>query len=156
MPTNPKPQGWHTVTPCIICDNAREVITFLRDGLGGTVKEVIDGPDGGVMHSEVLVGDSMVMVGSASAKYPPMPAMLYLYVDDVDAAHARAVEAGGVSYQEPADQLYGDRTAGVTDPGGNKWHLAVHVEDVSNEEIARRYEELGTQGADGAEMPEVG
>jgi len=88
------------------------------------------------MHSAVRIGDSMVEVGDTPAE--PMPANLHMYVDDVDAMYRRAMAAGGVSVREPSTTFYGDRSAGVKDPGGNSWWLACHVEDVSTEEIIRR------------------
>jgi PhnB protein len=73
--------------------------------------------------------------------------MIYLYVEDVDAVYKRAVQAGATSIKEPANQFYGDRSAGVTDPVGNYWGIATRVEDVSPEELARRSETFAKQSA---------
>ncbi len=97
-------------------------------------------PDGTVRHGEVRIGDSIVMVGEASAQHKPMPTTLYLYVTDTDATYRRAIQAGATSLTEPADQFYGDRNAGVEDPCGNQWWIATHVEDVAPEEMKRRSE----------------
>ena len=90
------------------------------------------------MHALVQIGDSMVMMGEAMEGFPPMPGSIYLYVSDTNAVYRRAVEAGGESMMEPADQFYGDRNAGIKDPSGNRWWIATHVKDVEPEEIARR------------------
>jgi len=94
------------------------------------------------MHAEVIVGDSYIMLGEANDKYPTSPAMLYLYVDDVDSTYAQAVKAGGKSLREPTTEFYGDRSSGVTDEFGNQWWIATHVEDVTPEEMQRRQEEF--------------
>jgi uncharacterized glyoxalase superfamily protein PhnB len=87
----------------------------------------------------------MVMMGEPGPEHPPMPAMLYLYVEDVDAVYRRALGAGAVSLMEPADMFYGDRNAGVKDQCGNQWWIATHKEDVSPEELARRAEQAMKQ-----------
>jgi uncharacterized glyoxalase superfamily protein PhnB len=96
-------------------------------------------PDGGVMHAEVKIGDSTVMMGEPMGDWKAKPCSLYLYVEDVDAVYRRAIQAGGTSVGGPKDQFYGDRTGGVIDPCGNYWGIATHVEDVSHEEMAKRF-----------------
>ena len=81
------------------------------------------------MHAEVRIGDSMVMLGGG-AGFPPMPAMLLLYVNDVDNVYQLALQAGATSLEAPANQAYGDRRAGVKDPFGNHWYMATHIKDV--------------------------
>ncbi|HEY5919270.1 MAG TPA: VOC family protein, partial [Chryseolinea sp.] len=100
--------------------------------------------DGGkIMHATVQIGDSLVMVADVMTGTEPMPAMLYLYVDDVDAVYRQAINVAGTSsLREPVDEFYGDRSAGVKDEWGNQWWLATHVEDVSDEEMERRKEEF--------------
>jgi uncharacterized glyoxalase superfamily protein PhnB len=95
-------------------------------------------PDGTIMHVEVRIGDSKVMMGEPTGQFQPMPAMLYVYVKDTDATYLSAMRAGATSLMEPADQFYGDRNAGVEDPCGNRWWIATHKEDVPAEEMARR------------------
>jgi uncharacterized glyoxalase superfamily protein PhnB len=97
-------------------------------------------PDGTIMHAEVRIGDSPVMMGEARGEHKPMPGSIYLYVDDTDATYRRALQAGATSLMEPADQFYGDRSASVVDPVGNHWFIATHIEDVPPEELARRAE----------------
>ena len=85
------------------------------------------GDDGSIMHAEVEIGDSLVMIGGASGEFSPTTAMLHLYVSDVDAWYKRAVEAGAESLRKPTDQHYGDRSAGLKDGWGNGWWLATHI-----------------------------
>ena len=96
------------------------------------------GADGAIRHGEVEIGDSRVMLADATNESPAVPAMLHLYVEDVDAVYRAALEAGAESVREPTDQFYGDRMAGVNDAFGNQWWIATHVEDVSAEEMERR------------------
>ena len=132
-----RPEGFHTANPYLVVKQANEVLEFLIRAFGAEeVGERFKSPDGKIMHSAVRIGDSMVEVGDTPAE--PMPANLHMYVDDVDAMYRRAMAAGGVSVREPSTTFYGDRSAGVKDPGGNSWWLACHVEDVSTEEIIRR------------------
>jgi uncharacterized glyoxalase superfamily protein PhnB len=149
MAVNPIPAGYHSVTPCLIISDPRQQIQFMRDAFGATIKEVSEGPGGMVMHATLWVGDTIVMLGPASGKYPPLLCMLYVYVTDVDATYASALAAGGSSLQAPADQFYGDRVSGVANPAGNQWWIATHIEDVTQEETARRFAAM--QGQHGAE-----
>lgn len=94
--------------------------------------------DGTIMHAEVRIGDSVVMMGESGGEFTPMPASIHLYVEDTDATYKRALRAGATSLREPADQFYGDRSAGVKDLAGNHWWIATHKEDVSPEELEKR------------------
>jgi PhnB protein len=104
-------------------------------------------PDGSIMHAEVKIGDSMVMMGEASEKWKAMPCAIYLYVNDADAAYKRALKAGATSTMEPSDQFYGDRQSGVKDPSDNTWWIATHKEDVSSDELKKRAQEFMKQQA---------
>jgi PhnB protein len=141
MAVNPVPEGYRTVTPYLVVDGATNVLDFVKQAFGAEEKFRMDGPDGKVGHAEVQIGDSIVMVGDAGAENPAMPAMIHLYVDDCDATYERALAAGATSEREPTDQFYGDRSAGVRDSAGNLWWIATHVEDVPEEEMAKRIEE---------------
>jgi len=147
MPPQPIPDGYHTVTPYLTCTPVSEVVDFLKRTFDATETVHMAGPDGRLMHAEVKVGDSMIMLGEPSAQWKPMPAALYLYVADCDATFKRALTAGGVSVAEPADQFYGDRHCGVRDAAGNLWWIATHKEDVSPAELKKRQEELGKKQA---------
>jgi PhnB protein len=138
MPVKPIPDGYHSVTPYLVVPGAAALIDYLVKAFGAKEIERMSGPDDSVRHAEVKIGDSIVMLGDASGPYPPIPSMLYLYVNDVDATYKTALAAGGTSLQQPANQFYGDRTAAVKDPGGNSWYIASHVEDVSHEEMKKR------------------
>ncbi|HWQ55492.1 MAG TPA: VOC family protein [Bryobacteraceae bacterium] len=138
MAVKPIPNDYHTVTPYLTVRGAAQVVEFLKEAFGAEERFRMNGSDGTVAHAEMRVGDSMVMVGEASEKWPPMPASLYVYVPDADSIYHRAIEAGAVSVMEPADQFYGDRHGGVRDSAGNVWWIATHKEDVSPEEIERR------------------
>src|SRR5262245_23888407 len=118
------PPGYHTITPYLVVQDVEAIMRFAAKAFDA--KEThppMRRPDGTIMHAEMQIGDSRFMMGGASDKYPAMPAMLYLYVPDVDAWYQSALGAGGVSIAEPADQFYGDRHAGVKDPSGNQWWL---------------------------------
>ena len=134
------PEGYRCVTPYLVNQGVDRVMKFLREAFGAVEKfPPMKRPDGTTMHAEMLLGDSTVMMGEASGEYPPMPACFYVYVEDVDGTYRRALRAGGVSATEPRDQFYGDRGAGVRDPGGNFWWIATHKEDVSDFEMERRF-----------------
>jgi PhnB protein len=138
MTVKPIPEGHNTVSPYVIVRGAAEVIDLLTQAFGATELFRMPTPDGAIGHAEVRIGDSVVMLADASAENPPMPCTVHVYVTDVDAAYRRALRAGAVSLREPADQFYGDRNAGVTDAGGNRWWISTHKEDLSPDEIARR------------------
>ncbi len=137
----PVPDGYHTVTPYLTVADAEVQIDFLKRAFGGEEKYRHTDAKGQVNHAEVRVGDSMVMIGQARGEWTPRQASFYLYVEDVDAAYKRAVAAGGKSLREPRNEAYGDRSGGVEDSQGNQWWVATHIEDVSAEEIQRRYQE---------------
>jgi PhnB protein len=141
MAVKPIPEGYRTVTPYLVVDGATNVLDFVKQAFGAEEKLRMDGPDGKIGHAEVQIGDSIVMMGDAGAENPAMPAMIHLYVDDCDATYQRALAAGAKSEREPTDQFYGDRSAGVRDSAGNLWWIATHVEDVPEEEMAKRIEE---------------
>jgi len=124
-------KGLNNVNAYLLPLRAEPVITFLKRAFGAQQLAKYASPDGVVHHAEIRVGDSVVEMGEPEGKYPPMPAMFYLYVPDCDAVYRRALVAGANSIQEPADQPYGDRTSGVTDPFGNAWYIATHIKDVT-------------------------
>jgi uncharacterized glyoxalase superfamily protein PhnB len=139
MTVKPIPDGFHTVTPYLLVSDAARLIEFVKQAFGAEEVHRSARPDGQVLHAQVRVGDSAVMMGTVSGEWQPMAGSLYLYVPDTDATYRRALQAGGTSVMEPADQFYGDRNAGVKDPLGNVWWIATHIEDVSPEEMARRH-----------------
>jgi PhnB protein len=134
----PIPEGHHTVTPYLVIPGVAKVIEFVKEAFGATEVSVSRRPDGTIMHAEVRIGDSIIMMGEAPTGGKNFPAMLHLYMEDVDGVYKRAIQAGAKSLREPADQFYGDRTGGVEDAFGNQWWIAAHVEDVAPEEMERR------------------
>ena len=140
MSVKPIPEGFHSVTPYLVVPGVARLIDFLKQAFEAQELHRTAQPDGTVMHAEVRIGDSVVMMGETMGERKPMPGCIYLYVNDTDAVYRRALQAGATSLMEPADRFYGDRNAGVQDPAGNQWWIATHQEDVSPEEMAKRVE----------------
>ena len=142
----PIPEGYHTLTPYLVVDGAEKIIRFMKDAFGAQpVFEPMMRPDGKVMHAEYRIGDSVVMISDSSERAQATSAMLHLYVPNVDAAYQKALKAGATSLMEPADMFYGDRSGGVKDAAGNRWHIGTHIEDVSPAELKRRATEFMKQ-----------
>ena len=129
MTSQPVREGFHTVTPYLVAQDANALIEFVKQAFGAEELMRDIGSAGGI-HAEVRIGDSMMMLGGGFAGSSwhgeSIPAMLYLYLPDVDAVYQRALQAGATSISEPADQPYGDRVAGVKDASGNTWYIAMH------------------------------
>jgi len=138
MTVKPVPEGYHTVTPYLVVDDAQKLIEFAKRAFDAKVGEEMKREDGTIMHAELHIGDSRIMLGQASEQHKAMPCALYLYVPDTDATYKKALAAGAVSTMEPANQFYGDRNAGVRDQNGITWWIGTHVEDVSPEELKKR------------------
>ena len=141
MPDNP-PEGYHTLTPQVVVEDAPALLRFVEKVFDASVLDVYE-VDGRIQHAEVMIGDSRLGLGSTNDEFGPFPFMTTVYVDDVDATYGRALDAGAQSLRPPADQFYGDRTAGVIDAHGIQWWITTHIEDVSPEEMQRRIEEMG-------------
>jgi PhnB protein len=152
MTVQAKPEGYHSVTPYLTVDNAAEAIRFYERAFGAS--EIMRLPMGDkIGHAEIRVGDSVVML---SDEWPDMDKLgpknrggatagLMIYLEDVDAAYQRAVDAGAQPEQQVTDQFWGDRSGSVKDPFGVTWMLATHIEDVSEEEMGRRMAEWSKQ-----------
>jgi PhnB protein len=148
MATTHVPRGYHTATPYLILDDAARAIDFYQRAFGATELDRYEAPGGKIGHAEIKVGDSVIMLAD---EYPDMgyrspraiggtPVSIMLYLDNVDASFARAVQAGAKVLRPVADQFYGDRVGTLEDPFGHVWTLATHVEDLSHGEIMRRGE----------------
>jgi PhnB protein len=146
MAVKPVPEGYHTVTPYLTVRNAPKVIEFLNQAFGARLShEAIKRPDGSIMHAQVIIGDSPVMIAEENEMAKATVSSLYVYVPDVDSVYQRAIKAGGITVMEPMDMFYGDRSGGVKDPSGNSWFLATHKEDVEPKELAKRAEAFNKQ-----------
>lgn len=123
-----KPEGYPTVSVYLVVEGAQRVIDFLKRVFDATELRRYDMPDGSIMHAEVRIDDSVIMIGDAGGEWPAFPSWLHIYVQDVDATYRRALEAGGVSVQIPQRREGDhDRRGGVKDPGGNTWWIATQV-----------------------------
>jgi uncharacterized glyoxalase superfamily protein PhnB len=122
-----KPQGYSSLSPYIMADGAQRVIDFLIQAFDGREMRRHDNADGSIMHAEVQIDDSIVMIADGGGDFPAFPIWLHIYVPDVDAAYQRALSAGGVSVQAPQQKDDPDRRAGVKDPAGNTWWIATQV-----------------------------
>jgi PhnB protein len=151
------PEGHHTVTPQLTLDNAVQAIEWYKKALGAQEVSRAVGPDGKILHAEIRIGDSPVMLndammGAKDAKaMGGSPASLWVYVEDCDALFNRAVAAGAQVPPGPmgqlADQFWGDRCGMFTDPHGYRWTIATHKEDLTREEMAQRQAEFMKQFA---------
>jgi PhnB protein len=122
----PLREGFHTVTPGLRVEGTHRMIDFLKRVFGGEEIFRAAEPGGPIHHAEVRIGDSIVEMGEPHGEFGPMPTSLHLYVNNVDSVYRLALDAGATSIEEPADQDYGDRVAGVKDPFGNNWYIATH------------------------------
>jgi PhnB protein len=140
------PEGYHTLTMSLTVEKADEAIEFYKRAFGATERVRMTAPDGSIGHAELEIGDSVIMVSDPfpqSTVRPPREvgattASAFMYVEDVDAAFKRAIDAGATSSMDVEDMFWGDRFGTVTDPFGHVWSIATHVEDVSPEEIEER------------------
>jgi PhnB protein len=156
MAVQPIPQGYHTATPYLIVKDAARALEFYKQAFGAVEMMRFADPGGKVGHAEIKVGDSVIMLAD---EFPDMgfrspqslggsPVGILLYVDNVDQRFNQALAAGATVSRPVKDQFYGDRSGTLTDPFGHVWTLATHVEDVSLEEVSRRFEsQMKQQGA---------
>ena len=146
------PEGFHTVTPQLTLDNAAQAIDWYKKGLGAEEVGRAVGPDGKIMHAELRIGNSRIMVNDAmmGSKGPKAvggsPMSLWIYVEDADSLFNRAVTAGGQVSDGPmgkvSDQFWGDRCGQFTDPAGYRWTIATRKEDLTPEEMKQRQDEF--------------
>lgn len=152
-----QPEGYHTLTPYFAVDNAAEAIEFYRQAFGAEERMRMPGPNGSVVHAELQIGDSVLMMGDENpdqgAPSPKTlggsPAGVMIYVEDVDATFERAVAAGAEVEAPPMDMFWGDRFGKLVDPFGHKWSLATHIEAVDKEEMAVRAAAFAAEMAGG-------
>jgi PhnB protein len=142
------PEGWHSVTAYISVKGAIDAIEFYKNAFGAKETGRLTMPDGSIGHAELEIGDSRIMIAEENEQWGNLspqtiggtPVSLCLYVEDVDAVFAKALQAGAKVTGEMVvkDQFYGDRTGGITDPFGHQWSIMTHIEDVSFEEMQTR------------------
>jgi PhnB protein len=151
----PIPDGYHTLTPYLYTRDASDAIEFYKKVFGAEELFRMPGPGGKIMHAELNIGNSRVMLAEED---PQMSALgplslggcsssIYVYVEDVDAVVQRAQAAGAKLTREVKDQFYGDRSGAFVDPAGYSWHVATHVEDVTPEEVGKRAAAAMSQAA---------
>lgn len=154
------PPRAHGVTPYLVVHAGRKALDWYESVFGAEVESVMDGPDDLVMHAEIRIGDAQVYL---SQEFPGMPGFvspkslggtatsIHLYMPDVDATHARALEHGATEIQPPTDQFWGDRHSTISDPFGHRWSIATHKETLSHEELEDRARQAAEEFAAGAE-----
>jgi len=150
MAVKPIPEGYHSVTPYLIIRGASRAIEFYKKAFGATELMRFPGPNDTVMHAEIKIGDSPIMLadeGETSTYRSPQtfggsPVSLMIYVEDVDKVFNQAVSTGAKATRPVEDQFYGDRLGTLIDPFGHIWTISTHKEDVSMEEMQRRMQAL--------------
>jgi len=145
---SPIPDGYYSVTPFLVVSNGKEALDYYDKAFGAKELMKFEGPNGSIMHAEVQLGNSRIMV---CEEYPPHKSPttlggttvgLCIYVEDVDTVFKRAIEMGGKETAAIKDQFYGDRSGTLIDPYGHSWTVATHIEDVSVEEMHKCGEEF--------------
>jgi uncharacterized glyoxalase superfamily protein PhnB len=148
------PKGYHSVTPGLAVRDAAQAIEFYKKALGAKEKARMPGPDGKIMHAELVIGDSHIMLGEENAQMNNLsplslngsPVGLYVYVKNSDKVFDQAVSAGATVAMPMADMFWGDRAGMVTDPFGHKWWIATHKRNPSPKEMSKAMEEMAQQG----------
>src|SRR5947209_8913109 len=150
MSVKPIPEGYHTLTPFMTVRDAERAIDFYKRAFGAEERGVMKGPDGKVMHAELKIGDSIIMLAD---EFPDFGVVspesqgggtsmgLHIYIEDVDAAFDRAVKAGAKVEMPVMEQFWGDRYGKLKDPFGHRWSIATHTRDLSREEMKRGMDE---------------
>ena len=155
----PIPEGYHTISPNLVVSDAKGAIDFYKKAFGAQELFRMNFPDGKVVHAELKIGDSMLMLSDempggkcrAPQSLGGSPVNIFLYVEDVDRVFKQAVDAGAKVEMPLADMFWGDRWGSLTDPFGHSWSLATHKEDVKPDELRRRgQEEMAKWAKEGA------
>ncbi|MES2264037.1 MAG: VOC family protein [Pseudomonadota bacterium] len=158
---SPIPAGMHTLTPHLVCEGAADAIEFYKKAFNAVEYGRMPDGKGKLMHAMMKIGDSHLMLvddfpdwGSLGPKaLKGSPVVIHMYVDDVDAAYAQAIDAGATAKMPPADMFWGDRYGMLTDPFGHNWSLATHVRDVSPEDMQKAMQEQQQTGCPDAAKP---
>jgi PhnB protein len=155
MPAETPPRGYHSITPAIVVRDAAQAIDFYRRAFGAEEVSRMAGPGGSIMHAEIRIGDSIVMLGEENEQWgtkSPLstngnPGSLHVYVADADTAFQRAVDEGASVVYPLEDAFWGDRYGKVRDPFGHEWGIATRVREMTNEEMERAGQEWMAQAA---------
>jgi uncharacterized glyoxalase superfamily protein PhnB len=147
------PKGYHTITPSLFVSGAERAIDFYKKAFGAEERMRFPAPDGTIMHAELLIGDSIVMLadempdqgGRGPKSIGGTPVSFFVYRENVDAAWKQAVDAGATEIMPLADQFWGDRTGCLEDPFGHRWWLAQHIQDLTLEELQKGAESFFSQ-----------
>jgi PhnB protein len=147
------PKGYHTVTPSLCVSGAAKAIDFYKKALGAEEKYRFPAPDGKIMHAEIQIGDSTIMLADEMPEYGGKgpksiggtPVSFFVYREDVDAAWKRAIDAGAKEVMPLIDQFWGDRAGCLVDPFGHQWWLAQHIQDLTPEELNKAAESYFSQ-----------
>ena len=147
------PKGYHTITPSLCVAGAAQAIDFYKKALGAEERMRFPTPDGSIMHAELKIGDSIIMLadempdqgGRGPKSIGGTPVSFFVYGENVDAAWKRAVDAGAKPVVPLADQFWGDRTGCLEDPFGHRWWLAQHLQDLTPEELQKNAEAFFSQ-----------
>lgn len=149
----PIPEGFHTVTPLLMCAGAADAIEFYKKAFGAIEVGRMPSPDGRIMHASLRIGDSPLMLADECPEYGSLgplalkgtPVTVHLYVRDVDAMFAQAVAAGAKPIMPPAEMFWGDRYGQVVDPFGHRWSIATHTRDLTPEQMQKEFEAMMAQ-----------
>jgi len=152
MPVKAIPDGYYSLTPYLVCKGAAKAIEFYAKVFGAQETVRMPGPHGSIMHAEIKIGNSMLMLSDENKERGQLSpesiggsaCSIMFYTDDVDQVFKRAVAAGAKAEMPPADMFWGDRMGNIVDPFGHKWAVATHTEDVSPEEMEKRMAAMGS------------
>jgi len=150
----PIPEGYRTVTPHLVCEGASDAIAFYQKAFGAVEIARMAGPDGKIMHAEIRIGDSHIMLADDFPDYGsrgPLalqgtPVVIHLYVENADAVWAQALEAGARPTMPLSDMFWGDRYGQVADPFGHRWSIATHQQDLTPEQIMEGFNKMMAAG----------
>jgi uncharacterized glyoxalase superfamily protein PhnB len=151
------PAGYHSITPALVVRDAPKAIDFYKEAFGAEEIARMPGPDGKIMHAEIKIGDSIIMLGEENPQWGALspkstngsPGSLHIYVDDADAVYARALRAGAQTKMPLEDAFWGDRYGKVTDPFGHEWGIATRQKDLTPEQMQKAGEEWMAKFAQG-------
>ncbi|MDY0977490.1 VOC family protein [Massilia sp. CFBP9012] len=153
----PIPEGYRTVTPHLVCEQASEAIAFYKKAFGAVEIARLPGPDGKIMHAELRIGDSPIMLAQDFPEFGSLgplalkgtPVVIHLYVEDADAVWAKALDAGAKPVMPLSDMFWGDRYGQVVDPFGHRWSIATHKQDLTPEQIMEGMNKMMATGCPG-------